>query len=170
LNEENLLSILNHPKARMKKVCVVSVAGAFRKGKSFLLDFFLRYLTRTSRGEEWIGSDDEPLTGFHWKGGSERDTTGILMWSEPFIFKKPETKEEVAILLMDTQGAFDSQSTVKDCATVFALSLMISSIHVYNITQNLQEDDLQHLHLFTEYGKIALDESHETPFQVRIIY
>jgi atlastin len=69
------------------------------------------------------------------------------------------------VLLMDTQGAFDSQSTVKDCATVFALSLMISSVHVYNIMQNLQEDDLQHLHLFTEYGKIALEDSHETPFQ-----
>lgn len=67
---------------------------------------------------------------------------------------------------MDTQGAFDSQSTVKDCATVFALSLMISSIHVYNLMQNLQEDDLQHLHLFTEYGKIALESSNETPFQV----
>ena len=63
---------------------------------------------------------------------------------------------------MDTQGAFDSPSTVRDCATVFALSLMISSIHVYNLMQNLQEDDLQ---LFTEYGRIALDESQETPFQ-----
>lgn len=40
LDEDNLKSILNHPKARLKKVCVVSVAGAFRKGKSFLLDFF----------------------------------------------------------------------------------------------------------------------------------
>ena len=67
---------------------------------------------------------------------------------------------------MDTQGAFDSQSTVKDCATVFALSLMISSIHIYNLMQNLQEDDLQHLHLFTDYGKIALEDSNETPFQV----
>ena len=72
---------------------------------------------------------------------------------------------KVAILLMDTQGAFDSQSTVRDCATVFALSLMISSIHVYNIMQNLQEDDLQHLQLFTEYGRIALEDSHERPFQ-----
>ena len=92
LNEDNLQSILNHQKARMKKVCVVSVAGAFRKGKSFLLDFFLRYLTRNGR-EDWLGSDDEPLTGFHWKGGSERDTTGILMWSEPFILKR--NNEEV---------------------------------------------------------------------------
>lgn len=66
---------------------------------------------------------------------------------------------------MDTQGAFDSQSTVKDCATVFALSLMTSSVHVYNLMQNLQEDDLQHLHLFTEYGRIALEDSNETPFQ-----
>jgi len=121
-------------------------------------------LNRNGR-EDWMGSEDEPLTGFHWKGGSERDTTGILMWSEPFLLKRIETKEEIAILLMDTQGAFDSQSTVKDCATVFALSLMISSIHVYNLMQNLQEDDLQHLHLFTEYGKIALEDSNETPFQ-----
>ena len=78
------------------------------------------------------------------------------------------SNNKIAILLMDTQGAFDSQSTVKDCATVFALSLMISSIHVYNLMQNLQEDDLQHLHLFTEYGKIALEDSNETPFQVFI--
>ena len=94
LNEDNLQSILSHPKARMKKVCVVSVAGAFRKGKSFLLDFFLRYLSKNGR-EDWMGSDDEPLTGFHWKGGSERDTTGILMWSEPFILKRNDNKEDV---------------------------------------------------------------------------
>ena len=31
---------------------------------------------------------------------------------------------------MDTQGAFDSESTVKDCATVFALSTMTSSVQV----------------------------------------
>ena len=53
--------------------------------------------------------------------------------------------QQVCILLMDTQGAFDSQSTVKDCATVFALSTMISSVQVYNVMGNIQEDDLQHL-------------------------
>lgn len=73
------------------------------------------------------------------------------------------------MLLVDTQGAFDSQSTIKDCATVFALSTMTSSVQVpaagllstsmkahvsttvlfvfqvYNLSQNVQEDDLQHL-------------------------
>ena|SRR6218665_1167357 len=46
---------------------------------------------------------------------------------------------------MDTQGAFDSLSTVKDCATVFALSTLLSSVQVFNIMLNIQEDDLQHL-------------------------
>jgi len=46
LNEEALESILLQKDIRNKKAVVVSVAGAFRKGKSFLLDFFLRYLQR----------------------------------------------------------------------------------------------------------------------------
>lgn len=37
---------------------------------------------------------------------------------------------QVAVLLMDTQGTFDSQSTLRDSATVFALSTMISSMQV----------------------------------------
>ncbi|XP_064411916.1 atlastin-2 isoform X4 [Latimeria chalumnae] len=66
---------------------------------------------------------------------------------------------------MDTQGAFDSQSTIKDCATVFALSTMTSSVQVYNLSQNIQEDDLQHLQLFTEYGRLAMEEIYQKPFQ-----
>lgn len=37
---------------------------------------------------------------------------------------------QIVVLLMDTQGAFDSTSTVKDCATIFALSTMTSSTQV----------------------------------------
>ena len=56
-------------------------------------------------------------------------------------------------------------STVRDCATIFALSAMLSSVLVYNLTSNIQEDDLQHLQLFTEYGRLAIEDSGETPFQ-----
>ncbi|XP_062577328.1 atlastin-2-like [Saccostrea cucullata] len=165
LDEEKLAKILLDPRIQEKKVVVVSVAGAFRKGKSFLLDFFLRYLNAQGH-PNWLGGDESPLEGFTWRGGSERETTGILMWSEPFICKVP-SGEEVAVLLMDTQGAFDSESTVRDCATIFALSTMLSSVQVFNLTHNIQEDDLQHLQLFTEYGRLALEDNDNVskPFQ-----
>ncbi|KAI4899256.1 hypothetical protein NFI96_012205 [Prochilodus magdalenae] len=175
LDEEALERILLQEHVRDLNVVVVSVAGAFRKGKSFLLDFMLRYMyhqlhCRTNpcwllqKSDMWLGGNDEPLTGFTWRGGCERETTGILAWSEVFVVKKPDGSK-VAVLLIDTQGAFDSQSTIKDCATLFALSTMTSSVQVYNLSQNVQEDDLQHLQLFTEYGRLAMEEIYLKPFQ-----
>ena len=67
----------------------------------------------------------------------ERDTTGILMWSKIFLVKTPAGKE-VAVALVDTQGSFDKNSTVRDCATIFALSLLTSSVLVYNLFNNIQ--------------------------------
>ncbi|KAK3554208.1 hypothetical protein QTP70_020086 [Hemibagrus guttatus] len=163
LDAEALEKILMQDHIKDLNVVVLSVAGAFRKGKSFLLDFMLRYVHNQS-SESWMGGDDEPLTGFSWRGGCERETTGIQAWSEVFVVEKSDGSK-VAVLLVDTQGAFDSQSTIKDCATVFALSTMTSSIQVYNLSQNIQEDDLQHLQLFTEYGRLALEEVYEKPFQ-----
>ncbi|XP_053349406.1 atlastin-2-like isoform X1 [Clarias gariepinus] len=163
LDEQALERILLQEHIRDLNVVVVSVAGAFRKGKSFLLDFMLRYMYQ-QKSTAWLGGNDEPLTGFTWRGGCERETTGILAWSEVFVVEKPDGTK-VAVLLMDTQGAFDSQSTIKDCATLFALSTMTSSVQVYNLSQNVQEDDLQHLQLFTEYGRLAMEEIYLKPFQ-----
>ncbi|GAB1297495.1 Atlastin-1 [Apodemus speciosus] len=143
LDEAALNRILLSEAVRDKEVVAVSVAGAFRKGKSFLMDFMLRYMY-SQESVDWVGDYNEPLTGFSWRGGSERETTGIQIWSEVFLINKLDGKK-VAVLLMDTQGTFDSQSTLRDSATVFALSTMISSIQVYNLSQNVQEDDLQHL-------------------------
>uniref|UniRef100_A0A672JQ01 Atlastin-2-like n=1 Tax=Salarias fasciatus TaxID=181472 RepID=A0A672JQ01_SALFA len=163
LDAAALEKILLQDHVKDLNVVVVSVAGAFRKGKSFLLDFMLRYM-HNQESNSWIGGDDEPLTGFAWRGGCERETTGIQVWSEVFVVDKPDGSK-VAVLLVDTQGAFDSQSTIKDCATVFALSTMTSSVQVYNLSQNIQEDDLQHLQLFTEYGRLAMEEIYLKPFQ-----
>lgn len=44
LNEVALERILLDHRVRDNKVVILSIVGAFRKGKSFLLDFFLRYL------------------------------------------------------------------------------------------------------------------------------
>ncbi|KAA0701467.1 Atlastin-2 [Triplophysa tibetana] len=163
LAEDVLERILMQEHVRDLNVVVVSVAGAFRKGKSFLLDFMLRYMYNQS-SDSWLGGNDDPLKGFTWRGGCERETTGIQAWSEVFVVEKPDGSK-VAVLLLDTQGAFDSQSTIKDCATLFALSTMTSSVQVYNLSQNVQEDDLQHLQLFTEYGRLAMEEIYLKPFQ-----
>lgn len=44
LIEENLEKIMCHPEVKENPVQIVSIAGAFRKGKSFLMGFFLKYL------------------------------------------------------------------------------------------------------------------------------
>ena len=46
LDQEALQEILLSDEVRDRKVVVLSVAGAFRKGKSFLLDFIIRYLNK----------------------------------------------------------------------------------------------------------------------------
>ncbi|XP_036290957.1 atlastin-2 isoform X10 [Pipistrellus kuhlii] len=108
LDEEALEQILLQEHIRDLNIVVVSVAGAFRKGKSFLLDFMLRYMYNKD-SQSWIGGNNEPLTGFTWRGGCERETTGIQVWNEVFVIDRPDGTK------------------------------------VYNLSQNIQEDDLQHL-------------------------
>lgn len=86
------------------------------------------------------------------------------MWSEIFTHDF-ETGEKVAIILLDTQGIFDSRSSVHEYTTIFSLSMMLSSVQCYNVMQNIREDDLQHLELFTEYGRLILEQTNEKPFQ-----
>uniref|UniRef100_A0A023GC07 Putative guanylate-binding protein n=1 Tax=Amblyomma triste TaxID=251400 RepID=A0A023GC07_AMBTT len=117
---------------------------------------------------DWLDDKSIPLGGFKWRAGSEPHTTGILLWNQPFVITTPQG-EEVAVLLMDTQGSFDSNSSVKECTTIFALSAMMSSVLVYNIFRNVQEDHLQHLQFFAEYGKMALKAATKTVFQ-RIVF
>jgi atlastin len=178
LRQENLDAIINKIPPDMK-VAVVAVVGAFRTGKSFLLNLFLRYLRSTQDGDlsqAWMVAE-ELLEGnmneggwsvvdsdnvrkemsFAWRGGQQRQTTGIWMWSEPFIRATSATNDEkVAILLMDTQGMFDNETTMTLTAQIFGLSTLVSSFQIYNVDKRIQEDNLQHLALFSEYGRMAL--------------
>lgn len=167
LDEEALQEVLLDDRIKDKHVAVISLAGDFRKGKSFMLSFFLRFLYNLG-SPVWLGSPSEPLRGFKWRGGCDRHTTGILIWSEVFLVKTPE-HGELAVLLMDTQGMHDDQSTVKESAVIFALTTMLSSVLVYNVSQNIQEDDLQYLELFTEYGRLAEQHMFGKPFQKLLI-
>lgn len=128
--------------------------------------FYCKTQYKTHNTSDWLGeySEDSKINGFKWRGGRLPETIGIWMWSEVFTHDF-ENGEQVAIILLDTQGTFDSRSSITEYTTIFALSTMLSSIQCYNLMHNIQEDDLQNLQFFTEYGQLALEQTQVKPFQ-----
>ncbi|XP_075727548.1 atlastin-2 [Rhipicephalus microplus] len=161
--DTELQRILLADNVKDKPVVVISIAGSYRQGKSFFLSFFLRYLRSNDRSK-WMEDTDAPLRGFKWRAGCERETTGIMVWNEVFTMTD-SNGEEVVVLLMDTQGTFDSKSTTKESMTIFSLSMMTSSVQIYNVMNNIQEDHLQNLQFFAEYGRLAQKGNETRPFQ-----
>lgn len=92
---------------------------------------------------------DAPLKGFTWRGGTSRDTTGVVLWSDVFIHDHINTKtkkiEKIAIVLMDTQGLFDTKTTQNDNSRIFALGTLTSSILIFNLNDVIQENQLEYL-------------------------
>lgn len=165
LEEDNLDLILRKIPDGMK-VSVVSVVGNFRTGKSFLLTFMLRFLrNRHCEGNDWQTAEGECLLegnqnagiegngeggahhSFEWRGGHERMTTGIWMYSEPFIHESVNG-EKIAVLIVDTQGLFDNETTMLLTSCIFGLSTLMSSHQIYNVKERIAEDNLQQLALF----------------------
>jgi len=212
----------NLKKAGVEKISVVSIMGAYRTGKSFLLDLMIRYLSAPRVTEDkqeprekgltegafkppqWLlhhgdmretrNEEERPRTsagpsigGFNWRGGQARCTEGMWIWSTPFV--QTTTVEEktingddeeiitrrkvkVGVLLMDTQGAFDSETTKKQSAALFGMTTAISSKQIYNLQGRLGSDTLEHLHYFAEMavsairtGSTTSEHSNEAPFK-----
>ena len=149
----------------------MSVAAIYKNGDIYLLILSLltslicvyvgEALTEGNLNEgDWSivdAGETKRESSFAWRGGVERQTTGIWMWSEPFFRSTSASGgEKFAILLMDTQGMFDNETTMTLTAQIFGLSTLVSSFQIYNVEKKVQEDNLQHLALFSEYGRMAL--------------
>jgi atlastin len=109
-----------------------------------------------------MGSPGEPLKGFSWSSGTDRVTTGINAWSDVFLTKDQRTNEDIAIILMDTQGLFDNNTSKIDNSKIFSLSMMISSVQILNLSKIISEDKLEYLHFGMEFAKLC---NAETSFQ-----
>lgn len=116
---------------------------------------------------DWMGGETDPLTGFSWRSGSKRDTTGIIFWNDAFLYDNNETNEKFAIIVIDTQGLFDNKTTTDNNAKIFGIGTLLSSIQVFNIIQRINEDQLNYLRFVTEFAKFGLDfnTEFEKPFQ-----
>lgn len=163
LDEKPLQELFNSERAKNCVLAIISVAGLLRKGKSFLLSLFVRFLLKGSV-ENWLDDLDEKSEGFAWQNGSDAHTDGILIWPEIFYYKKSDG-EEVGIILMDTQGCFDTDTILNENVSIFAYSTMLASVQIYNLMQSINENDLQNLQLFAEFGKNASQHSTDKPFQ-----
>jgi atlastin len=47
-----------------KKVAIISIVGKSRRGKSFLINYLIKYLSNASRAN-WFVKRDEPLIGMN---------------------------------------------------------------------------------------------------------
>lgn len=95
------------------KICVISIIGPYRTGKSFLLDCLL-----ASR----LGPS---TTLFHSQRGN-----GVWMWSEPIIIRN-----KIAVLIMDSPGLFNPMQDEDIGQFVMKLTKMISSVLMVNMFQ-----------------------------------
>jgi atlastin len=102
-----------------------------------------------------MGDEDEPLQGYSWRSGADRDTMGIVIWNDVFLHTDETTGEKIAIVIIDTQGLFDNETTTTNNSRIFALGTLISSIQVLNLSGVIQEDQLQYLQFATEFARFA---------------
>ena len=120
----------------------------------------------TSTSNAWMGNTDDPLRGFSWRAGTTRETTGIIFWSDVFLYDNPNG-EKLAILVVDTQGLFDNQTSTADNSKIFSLSTLLTSVQILNLSGLVQEDHLQYLQFATEYAKFTSNNIQQVykPFQ-----
>lgn len=113
---------------------IICIAGIYRSGKSYLLNRLL-------------GRQD----GFELGPTIASCTKGLWIWGEPI--KIPEKNLEV--LIVDTEGlasAFEDRNESIDMI-IFSLSLLLSSMFIYNSMKNIDESAIENLALVLNFAK-----------------
>jgi len=126
------------------RIAVISIAGAFRTGKSFLANWIIRYF-ELDRDENWLDSEDKlesQLEGFEFARQREPVTDGIDVWGTVFELEHAH-HGNIAVVILDTQGIFSLGSDFSESVAIFAVSLFLSSIQIYNIRGNLTRNRLK---------------------------
>ena len=109
-------------------VCVIAIVGPCRTGKSYILSRLLRSHT-TRRTRFHVGHEMDPKT------------MGIWMWSRPHKCTLRDGTETTMILL-DTEGIDATSATARGDNQIFTLSVLLSSLLIYNSTTNPKSSDL----------------------------
>eukprot|EP00455_Lapot_gusevi_P023577 TRINITY_DN2447_c0_g2_i2.p1 TRINITY_DN2447_c0_g2~~TRINITY_DN2447_c0_g2_i2.p1 ORF type:complete len:642 (+),score=172.85 TRINITY_DN2447_c0_g2_i2:40-1965(+) len=129
-----LIEAINEP------VAVITIAGLYRTGKSFILN----QLVNRNNGFD-IGSSVEPCTQGIWMWAMEIDSAEV-----PRMQSK---HKKCKIILLDTEGLGSYSKTEQYDVQIFSLALLLSSFFIYNSLGSIDETALDRLSLVVELTK-----------------
>ena len=115
-------------------LAVICMAGIYRSGKSYLLNRLL-------------GRQD----GFEIGPNISSCTKGLWIWGDTIKLKNKNTE----VLIIDTEGlasAFEDRNESIDMI-IFCLSLLLSSLFIYNSMKNIDESAIENLALVLNFAK-----------------
>jgi len=81
-------------------------------------------------------------------------TEGIRIFNRPFVL--PYQGRKVAVLLMDTQGAWDGRMTKEQNAAIFGLTALLASRLIVNTQNMLSDDKIDAIDFFTTFAQNAV--------------
>ena len=119
---ENILNKINGP------IGVISVAGMYRTGKSYLLN---RMLLNRSNGFS-VGPSINPCT------------KGLWIWSKP-LKGFSDDGIPLNIFVIDTEGIGATDEDQNHDTKIFTLGLLLSSYFIYNSLNSIDENAIQNL-------------------------
>lgn len=96
-----------------------------------------------------LNNDEDVLTDyFISRRGPNIQTLGVWALDEIFVYNG------MAIVLMDTQGIFDSELNQSMTIALISLSTIVSSYQIYNLDKRIQEDHLCNMAYFSAYSQL----------------
>ncbi len=107
-----------------KKVAPIVIAGPWRSGKSFLANRLVNQ-----------------MSGFAIGSTVKACTKGIWMWSQPIKL----ANDDAYALVLDAEGLNSTERSTNTDTKLFALSLLLSSLFIYNSRGHITETSIEDL-------------------------
>ncbi|KAM9148977.1 RING finger protein 112-like [Pangshura tecta] len=144
LDEEALSCCLEQGGVGDAPVCLVSIIGEQRRGKSFLMNCLLRRLQSPEAADaSWMGREDQVLGGFECRNGTATVTRGVWMWDQPLWVQAQGRR--VAMFLVDTEGCLDLQRRMETSIKLSMFSILLSSYWIFNISSTFTRTEANYL-------------------------